>query len=167
MYCYRGSAYHRKGELNLAIDDFTKATELDSELAEAYLNRGIIYGETGDFDKAIDDFTKLIQLIPDDAMAYFYRGLTHGKKGDPRKALTDFTEAIKVNPDDGMTYFYRGNLWLHLREWAEAKSDLMTAQNMGTDIIASFHNEYVNVEDFEQETGIQLPEDIAEMLTQQ
>ena len=37
---------------------------------------------------------------------------------------------------------------------------------MGTDIIDSFRNGYESVEDFEQKTGIQLPEDIAEMLTQ-
>lgn len=36
---------------------------------------------------------------------------------------------------------------------------------MGADIIASFHNDYASVEDFEQNTGIQLPEDIAALLT--
>ena len=55
---------------------------------------------------------------------------------------------------------------LHLQEWREAKSDLTTAQNMGADIIADFHNDYASVEEFEQKTGIQLPEDIAALLTQ-
>ena len=36
---------------------------------------------------------------------------------------------------------------------------------MGVDISAAFHNDNVNVEDFDQKTGIQLPEDIAAMLT--
>ena len=36
---------------------------------------------------------------------------------------------------------------------------------MGADIIAALHNDYASVEDFEQKTGIQLPEDIVEMLT--
>ena len=36
---------------------------------------------------------------------------------------------------------------------------------MGADIVDSFHNDYASVEDFEQKTGIQLPEDIAAMLT--
>ena len=47
----------------------------------------------------------------------------------------------------------------------KAKADLITAKDMGTDIVASFRKDYESVADFEQETGIQLPEDIAEMLT--
>ena len=45
------------------------------------------------------------------------------------------------------------------------KSDLTTAEGMGLDIIASFHNESASVEDFEQKTGVQLPADIAALLT--
>ena len=59
----------------------------------------------------------------------------------------------------------RGEAWLHLQEWEKAKSDLITAKDLGVDIIAAFHNDYANVEDFEQKTGIQLPEDIAALLT--
>ena len=72
---------------------------------------------------------------------------------------------IELNPDDADAYCSRGEALLHLQEWEKAKSDLTTAQNMGTDIIDSFHNDYASVEDFEQQTGIQLPEDIAAMLT--
>ena len=167
FYCYRGATYHRKGDLNLAIDDFNEAIERNTQLPEAYLNRGCIYGETKDFDKAIGDFTDLIRLTPDNAIAHFLRGLTHGKKGDLRKAINDFTKAIELDLDNGNAYYYRGDLWLRLREWEKAKSDLTTAQNIGKDIIATFHNEYASVEEFEQKTGIQLPPDITEMLTRQ
>lgn len=40
-------------------------------------------------------------------------------------------------------------------------------QGHGHNIIAAFHNDYESVADFEQKTGVQLPPDIAEMLTQQ
>ena len=72
---------------------------------------------------------------------------------------------IELNPDDAKAYCNRGEAWLHLQEWEKAKSDLMTAINMGTDIIASFHNDYASVEDFKEKTGIQLPPDIAILLT--
>ena len=38
---------------------------------------------------------------------------------------------------------------------------------MGADIIASFHNDYESVPDFEGKHEVKLPEDIAEMLTPQ
>ena len=72
---------------------------------------------------------------------------------------------IQLKPDLAEAYCNRGEAWLHLREWHKAKSDLMDAENMGLDIIASFHNDYASVEDFEQKTGIQLPEDIIALLT--
>ena len=167
FYCYRGLVYRYKDYLDKAIDDFTEAIDRNPELAEAYLDRGHIYGKIEDFDKALNDFTKLIRLRPDDGEAYRLRGIIHARKGDFRRAINDFTTMIEVNPENGNAYYYRGDLWLHLQEWEQAKLDLTTAQNMGIDIIASFHNHYASVADFEQKIGIQLPADIAEMLTQQ
>ena len=40
----------------------------------------------------------------------------------------------------------------------------MTAKAMGVDIINAFRNHYQNVEDFEGETGVELPPDLAELL---
>ena len=54
---------------------------------------------------------------------------------------------------------------MHKEEWDKARSDLTTAKGMGYDVVGSFHNEYESVADFEQKTGIQLPPDIAAMLT--
>ena len=47
----------------------------------------------------------------------------------------------------------------------KAKADLITAKEMGVDIVAAFRNDYESVAVFEQKTGIQLPEDIVAMLT--
>ncbi len=165
FYCYRGFAYQRKGDLNLAIDDFTEAIKRNPNFAEAYLDRGCIYGEIRDFDKAINDFTKLVQLRPDDSRAYTARGVTYRRKGNFNLAINDFSRGIKVDPDDAKAYYHRADLRLHLREFKKAKSDLTTARDMGVNIIAAFHNSYESIEDFEQKTDIQLPEDIAALLT--
>ena len=106
-----------------------------------------------------------MELQPNDADAYYNRGVAYAKKGDFDNAIKDYNTAIQLNPDDADAYCNRGEAWLHLQEWEKAKSDLMAAKNMGLDIIDSFHNDYASVEDFEQKTGIQLPEDIAALLT--
>ena len=56
---------------------------------------------------------------------------------------------------------------MHLQEWEKAKADLTTATDSGVDIIGGFQRHYKDGVDFQQKTGIQLPEDIAEMLTAQ
>lgn len=55
--------------------------------------------------------------------------------------------------------------WLHLGEWDRAREDLKTANNIGMDIIAAFQHFYEGTYAFEDKHGLQLPADIATMLT--
>ena len=165
-YCNRGSAYFEKGDFDNAINDYTTAIQLKPDDVISYCNRGVAYTKKGEFDNASKDYTTAIQLKPDYATAYCNRGFTYTKKGDFDNAINDYTTAIQLKPDDVISYCNRGEAWLHLREWKKAKSDLTTAKNMGHDIIAGFHNDYPSVEDFEQQTDIQLPPGIAALLTQ-
>ena len=71
---------------------------------------------------------------------------------------------MDLNPADADAYCNRGEVWLHLQEWDKARVDLTTAREMGSDILASFHNDYESVEDFEAQHGVQVPEDIAGLL---
>jgi tetratricopeptide (TPR) repeat protein len=75
-------------------------------------------------------------------MAYF-------NKGDFDRAIVDLTKAIELNPD-AISYYYRGMMWLHLRELERAEADLIIAKEKGI-----------------EKHGIQLPADIAAMLTSQ
>ena len=166
-YNNRGVAYRGKGDFDRTIDDCTQAIQLNPDLAEAYYNRGIAYRGKGDFDRTIDDYTQAIQLKPDFVEAYNNRGVAYGKKGDFDRTIDDYTQAIQLKPNDAYAYKNRGMVWLHLAAWDKAKSDLTAARDRGMDIIASFHNDYESVPDFEQENGLKLPADIAEMLTPQ
>ena len=78
-YFNRGNAYYILGQHQKAIDDYTRAIELDPKLAEAYCNRGIAYSNLGQYQKAIDNFTRAIKLNPKHAFAYYIRGVTYGK----------------------------------------------------------------------------------------
>ncbi len=165
-YCNRGIAYNCKGAYNRAIADYNKAIELNPELAESYNNRGIAYGSKGAYDRAIADFSKLIDLNPEFALAYHNRGNTYHNKGAYDRAIADFSKSIDLNPEFALAYHNRGMCWLHLQNWQEARSDLTVAKSIGEDIIAAFRNDYKNVEAFERRHGLQLPADIAAMLTQ-
>ena len=164
VYNNRGHAYYRKGELDKAIQDYSKAIELVPEDAGVYNNRGVVYAEQSDFDAAIADYTKAIELDPEDANAYDKRGFAYHNIGDFATAIEDYSKAIELDPHSD-TYCDRGEAWLHLKEWQKAKADLMTAKDMGYDIVASFQNDYESVEDFEAKNGVKLPKDIAALLS--
>ena len=72
---------------------------------------------------------------------------------------------VQLDPEFAIAYYNRAEVWLQLNEWDKAKTDLTSAKDMGVDIITGFNYNYENVADFEQKTGIQLPSDIAVMLT--
>ena len=166
-YCSRGLCRRAKGEVDRAIADFTKAIDLKPNYTDAYYNRGLAYDDKDQADRAIADYTKAIDLNPNyTTNAYKNRGAAYVDKGDFDRAIIDYTKAIDLSPAFVNAYCNRGGAWLHMGEWDKARTDLTTARNMGVDIIASFHNDYKNVEAYERANRVKLPEDIAAMLTQ-
>ena len=167
VYNNRGKAYGGKGEFDNAIADFTTAIELKPDYAEAYQYRGAAYGEKKDWDLAIQDTSKAIELNPNLADAYCIRGIIYFVNGEVDRTIEDCTTAIELNPNYTAAYQYRGFAWLHLGEWDKAKADFIAARNLGVDIVAFFHGMYEEVEDFESDYDVQVPPDLAEMLTRE
>ena len=75
-YLNEGLALERQGDYDGAIADFTKAIELNPQLAEPYNNRGTARLHKHDLDGAIADYAKAIELNPQFADAYSNRGLS-------------------------------------------------------------------------------------------
>ena len=191
-YYARGLAYAQSGDYDLAVEDLSKAIELKPEFAEAYAVRGIAYVKDAEIEEvleryhipvglnaepselsrsetlinaAIEDYNTAITLKPDYAEAYLHRGVAYQRHGDFENAIADYNKAITLNANYAEIYYNRGEAWLHLQEWHQAKADLTTAKDRGVDIVAGFQNDYNDVVDFEKQTGIKLPEDIAALLT--
>ena len=166
-YYNRGIVYAQKDDYELAAKDFTKVIEFKPDDVDAYNNRGACYINTGEFNCAIKDLTKTIELKPNHALAHKNRGAAYSNIGELSCAIEGFTKAIELEPDDAEAYYNRGGIRLCLGEWEKAKADLTTAKDMRLDIIASFHNLYSSISDFEGRHKVKLPEDIASMLTPQ
>ena len=73
----RGNRYSRNGVYQQAIEDYSKAIELDQNFAEAYFNRGVSHYEEGQYQNAIDDLTLAIELNPLDDNYYGRRSLAY------------------------------------------------------------------------------------------
>ncbi len=165
FYSSRGNTYSKKGDFDRAIQDYDRAIELDPDDAKIYNNRGNAYLGKGEFDRAIQDYDRTIELDPNDAKVYSNLGAAYLRKGDFDRAIENHNMAIKLDPGFAELYSNRGEVWLPLKQWKKARADLTFARNAGVDIVASFHNDYESVADFEQKNSLQLPEDIKAMLT--
>ena len=164
-YCNRGNAYLGKGQVDTAIKECNRALHLNPDCIEAYINRGNAYIRKQEIEHAIADYTKATRFNPMRAEAYFNRGNAYCQKGKFDFAIKDYNIVIQLNPSFVSAYYCRAFVCLHLHEWDIARSDLTFAKEKGADIIKAFSRIYESVVNFEQKTGIQLPEDIAAMLT--
>ena len=160
------TAEERQATLQKVIGDYAKNLQYSPYEVETYVKQGRCYLNLNEFDCAIETFSKAILLQPDYVAPYAYRGLAFFLKKDYERTIEDFTYVIKFKPDNTISYNYRSIALLHLQEWEKAKSDLNTARNMGEDIVTVFRNLCSSIANFEQKHGVQLPPDIAEMLTQ-
>lgn len=164
-YNNRGNAYRDKGEIDRAIEDYNMAIESDPEDAVPYNNRGVAHLNSGKIDEAITDFSKAIECDPEDANAYNNLGVAYFDIGEIGKSIKEYSTTIELEPEFADAYRNRGIAWLHLKEWEKAREDFIIATEMGVDVIALFHRTYESIADFEQQNDIDLPEDIAAMLT--
>ena len=164
-YIARSMVYKRTKEYRLALADCTKAIELDDENAMCFYARGSTYSLNNEHELALADYNHTIELNPNYPEIYYIRGLTYRVIGNYNQAIRDFDKSIGQNSSPDLSHYYRAEAWLHLRELEKAKADLVTAKNLGLDITTIFHDEYPNVTAYEQKIGIQLPPDIAALLT--
>ena len=165
-YNVLGSAYFSKGDFDNTIATLDEGIRLDPNYAPSYNARGAAYSFKGDFDNAIANLNEAIRLDPEFVEAYATRGLAYDSRGELNRAIEDYTKAIALKPDDAGVYYNRGEAWLHLQEWEKAKEDLITAKEMGMDIVAAFRNDYRNVAAFEKKNQVKLPKDIVRLVRQ-
>ncbi|NJL37188.1 MAG: tetratricopeptide repeat protein [Leptolyngbyaceae cyanobacterium SM1_4_3] len=95
VYYNRGLVRYSQGDLAGAVEDYTRAIELNPENALIYNNRGIARVEQGDLVGAIADYTRAIEIDPNYALAYDNRGNARRNQGDLAGAIADHTRAIE------------------------------------------------------------------------
>lgn len=95
-----GLAYHKKGELQRAILEYTNALESNPRFAKALQNRAAAYYHLGDEGKALIDLNMAIDIDASLAQAYFNRAVIWEKRGQLDKALADYKKASELEPEN-------------------------------------------------------------------
>ena len=96
----RGYKYEEKGELDMAIADYTEAIRLDPNYSEAYSYRAFAFLNKGNKDNALNDYTTMIWLDPNDANAYYFRAGIYVENGNFNSAIADYEDYLNIRPDD-------------------------------------------------------------------
>jgi tetratricopeptide (TPR) repeat protein len=122
-YFARGRTFFDQKEYPQAIEQFTKALEVDPRDPLFHYQRGQAYVEKDDFTEALQDFTEAIRLDPKNALAYYQRGLTHRLLGQHDKAIDDYTRALKIDPRLALAYRNRSRAYAAKGDAEKARAD--------------------------------------------
>jgi tetratricopeptide (TPR) repeat protein len=95
-----GDMYARHGDLEKAIEEFKRSTEINPRYADGYHNLALTYIQMQKYDLAIENFQKALSINPNIwqshqqlAAIYFYQ-----EKFD--KALEEINIALTINPNN-------------------------------------------------------------------
>jgi tetratricopeptide (TPR) repeat protein len=130
-----------------AIAGYTKALDINPNLAKAYNNRGVAYAEEGSLSRAIADFTMAIANNLKDAEAYNNRGHAYADQGNLSQAIFDYTKAIKINTFYVKAYNNREIAYYKLKEYDKAWADVRKVEEIGGSINPRF------IENLKQASG--------------
>lgn len=123
-YSDRGRYYTAvKGDDNLAIQDFSRAIELNPKDSWNHIHRGQSYWGLERKDLAIRDYNKAIEIDPGNESAYNLRGYLF-LRDKPELAVADFSKAIELHQDESsLFYFPRAEAYTSLHKYDLAIRD--------------------------------------------
>lgn len=110
-YLGRGNVYLDLDNPQAAIDDFTRAIELQPGAAIPYYLRARAYGELNRYDAAIQDFQAARDKGMNSAIVLLELGRMYYERGDLDNALVSYDGAVANNP--GMAAAYAGRSVVH------------------------------------------------------
>jgi tetratricopeptide (TPR) repeat protein len=116
-----------------AMEEYTRAIELEPAFADAYVRRGTLrYKILKQYEDALSDFDEAVRLGPPVAIAYLHRAIVkcHLLKFDD--ALPDYNRSLELDPYDERAYFNRGKLKFMLKyDEEDVIADLEKAIRLG------------------------------------
>lgn len=106
IWVTNGQLFESQGQFAKALDNYTKALEVEPNNEPALLSTARLYARQNQHDQAAEFFAKSIAVNPD-AATFNELGLVQKKQGRPAESQASIEQAIKLDPTNVR---YRNNL---------------------------------------------------------
>jgi tetratricopeptide (TPR) repeat protein len=123
----KGNEFSQSGDFEKAVEEYTKALELEPENVDAMSNLGVTYYNLGQLDEAIEQYSNALELAPRDAdihsnlaAAYVQKHQQSGAQDQLESALEQYTESIELEPNLAEAHFGQGVVYVLLQRYDEA-----------------------------------------------
>jgi tetratricopeptide (TPR) repeat protein len=121
-FFYKGLQQAKAGDLLSALALYKRASQLDPEEYQYWLNQGLTLFYLERFPEAIAAYDQTLALKPNLYKAWYSRGGILGELGDFDGAIASFDQAIAIKPDYPDALFSKGSALLKLGLVIEAIS---------------------------------------------
>jgi len=129
--CTTGLALENEGKLDAAINKYSDAIGLKTNLSKGYSLRANAYFKKGNYDNAISDISQAIILSPNDNSLFEVRANCYMEKEVYDKALSDYNIVLsKANKNDIkyiLIFFRRGKALHYNKRYDDAVVDYTQA----------------------------------------
>jgi lipopolysaccharide biosynthesis regulator YciM len=143
---FKGIQYILSNDHDQAIEEFTKAVQVNSDTVETYVALGSLYRSRGDIDRAIRIRQNIILRANLNEQiklrALFDLGLDYRKGGFLNRALESFSKVLQKKPDDLETLEEVEKINEELNDWGEAfavRQKIARLTNSGHQNILAHH----------------------------
>ena len=122
-YNVLGNRCYNNEDYSEAIENYSKAIELDTNEPLYYNNRADAYYECKKYQEAVNGWNKVLELNPEYEINYFKFAYSADEIGDYDKALEYLNIDIESNPENNSSYNNRGLIWFKKNEYEKAIED--------------------------------------------
>eukprot|EP00118_Oscarella_pearsei_P015724 m.143590 g.143590 ORF g.143590 m.143590 type:complete len:1883 (+) comp38394_c1_seq23:49-5697(+) len=129
-----------KGDLTMAIANYSLAIKLEPNNGEAYYRRAQFFERRKDFVSALEDYAMASKLIPSKLEAFFKKGKYNFESGFWTAAVEDFTAILKQEPGNALVRTYRGRTYAKQERFHEALADLSAAIHLNANSSIAFYH---------------------------
>lgn len=119
---------YNKALIRKARNCYSKATELDPNNADAWVNRGNVLFILDEREEAIVCYDKAIKINPDHAEAYYNKGSVLNLLSRFKEALDAFDKAVELDPDNKDAWTNRGITLGMLGRFSKSKASFAKAK---------------------------------------
>lgn len=134
-----GRQFFSEKRLDMALDSYNKAVNMNQKNRFARTGRGIILAETSRLNEAQQDFDRIKNEFPNKPEGYFGSAIVQAKRENYSKALTEINRALAIKPSEPQYLSDRGFILMNMKEYDKAKIDFENA------IKSDKNNPYANM----------------------
>lgn len=134
VYNNRGTFLQDHGKLSEAIQDFTRALELEPNYYFAYTNRGAALLEMGDAEAAATDFSASLKANARQPTVYHMRSIAKLAQGDLQGALRDQLQVLELIPQYAPAHADLGFVRFFAEDYRNAVNSFTRALELDADL---------------------------------